>query len=62
MKALSEKLRATVETAEAGLAAISHADAARPVPGGGWSRKQLLGHLIDSASNNHQRQIGFAGG
>jgi hypothetical protein len=24
---------------------------------GGWSRKQLLGHLIDSASNNHQRFV-----
>ncbi len=25
--------------------------------GGSWSRKQVLGHLIDSASNNHQRFI-----
>jgi hypothetical protein len=24
---------------------------------GGWSRKQVLGHLIDSASNNHQRFV-----
>ena len=24
---------------------------------GHWSRKQILGHLIDSASNNHQRFI-----
>ena len=24
---------------------------------GGWSRKQILGHLIDSASNNHQRFV-----
>jgi hypothetical protein len=24
---------------------------------GGWSRKQVLGHRIDSASNNHQRFV-----
>ena len=24
---------------------------------GGWSQKQILGHLIDSASNNHQRFV-----
>jgi len=27
-----------------------------PAPGK-WSKKQILGHLIDSASNNHQRFI-----
>jgi hypothetical protein len=26
-------------------------------PKGGWSRKETLGHLIDSASNNHQRFV-----
>jgi hypothetical protein len=26
----------------------------RPQPGS-WSIKEILGHLIDSASNNHQR-------
>lgn len=25
--------------------------------GGNWSRKQILGHLIDSAANNHQRFV-----
>jgi hypothetical protein len=29
----------------------------RPALPGGWSRKQVLGHLIDSASNNHQRFV-----
>jgi hypothetical protein len=28
-----------------------------PVREGGWSRKQILGHLIDSAANNHQRFV-----
>jgi hypothetical protein len=27
---------------------------ARP---GGWSRKQVLGHMLDSAANNHQRFV-----
>ena len=30
--------------------------AARPAPEK-WSRKEVLGHLIDSASNNHQRFV-----
>lgn len=29
---------------------------ARPSPGK-WSKKEILGHLIDSASNNHQRFV-----
>jgi hypothetical protein len=29
---------------------------ARPAPGK-WSKKEILGHLIDSASNNHQRFV-----
>ena len=28
----------------------------RPAPGG-WSSKEVLGHLIDSAANNHQRFV-----
>src|SRR5215475_11777199 len=24
---------------------------------GGWTRKQVLGHMIDSAANNHQRFV-----
>jgi len=39
------------------LRAISEADAAaKPAPGK-WSKKEILGHLIDSAANNHQRFI-----
>ena len=32
-------------------------EAARRPPGGGWSPKEVLGHLIDSAANNHQRFV-----
>src|SRR5580698_11600886 len=32
-------------------------EAARASASGGWSKKQILGHLIDSAGNNHQRFV-----
>ena len=36
---------------------IAEGDASmRPAPGK-WSKKEILGHLIDSAANNHQRFI-----
>jgi hypothetical protein len=57
MKALNEQLLRVVEAAEPKLRKINDAEAAKPVLPGGWSRKQVLGHLIDSASNNHQRFV-----
>jgi DinB superfamily len=57
MKELSEQLLRVVETGEAKLRKINDAQAAKPALPGGWSRKQVLGHLIDSASNNHQRFV-----
>jgi len=39
------------------LRAFTEDDVTRPCIEGGWSRKQVLGHLIDSASNNHQRFV-----
>jgi len=39
------------------LNAISESEfSAKPSPGK-WSKKEILGHLIDSATNNHQRFI-----
>jgi len=57
MKELSEKLLSVIEAAEPRLRAISAPESTKPVLPGGWSRKQVLGHLIDSASNNHQRFV-----
>ncbi|MCA1595599.1 MAG: DinB family protein [Chloroflexi bacterium] len=34
--------------------------AQRPFREGGWSRREILGHLIDSALNNHQRFVRVA--
>ncbi len=57
MKELSEKLLAVIEAAEPRLREISQSESEKPVLSGGWSRKQVIGHLIDSASNNHQRFV-----
>lgn len=57
MKELSEKLLAIVDVAEPRLRATSPAETSKPILTGGWSRKQVMGHLIDSASNNHQRFV-----
>src|ERR1700734_1678326 len=57
MRELSEQLRGLVEVAEPWLRQIPESESMRAVLPGGWSRKQVLGHLIDSASNNHQRFV-----
>lgn len=50
-------LRSLVERATPALLAIADdASAQRPGPGK-WSPREVVGHLIDSASNNHQRFV-----
>src|SRR5579872_3760430 len=56
MNTSSELLR-IVDAAEASLRGVSEEESEAPILPGGWSRKELLGHLIDSASNNHQRFV-----
>jgi hypothetical protein len=50
-------LRALIDEFETGLLSMTEADAARSSSPDKWSRKQIVGHLIDSAANNHQRFI-----
>lgn len=51
------QLLALVGAARPRLLAISEDDSAkRPAPGK-WSPREIVGHLIDSASNNHQRFV-----
>jgi hypothetical protein len=57
MKELAVKLREIVDGAEPRLMAVSASESLVPVLRGGWSRRQVIGHLIDSASNNHQRFV-----
>ncbi len=49
--------RQTIETATPRLQAISAQEARRPCAEGKWSAQQLIGHLIDSATNNHHRFV-----
>lgn len=52
-----DDLISTVGAAVERLGHVADADAAqRPAPGK-WSAKEVIGHLIDSASNNHQRFV-----
>jgi DinB family protein len=53
----AEALAAALSAALPGLQAISEAESARPRAPGKWSPRQVLGHLIDSAANNHQRFV-----
>ena len=57
MKELAARLLEIVDAAEPRLRAVSASESLVPVLRGGWSRRQVLGHLIDSASNNHQRFV-----
>ncbi len=57
MKELSEQLISAIDFAEPRLRAVSATESIRPALPGGWSRKQVVAHLIDSASNNHQRFV-----
>lgn len=54
---ISNDLLAAVRSAEPMLHDIGNADSTFPIAEGKWSRKQILSHLIDSASNNHQRFV-----
>jgi len=54
---VARDLTQTIDGALPKLRAISDAAATEPRAPGKWSRKQIIGHLIDSASNNHQRFI-----
>jgi hypothetical protein len=55
--AIAGELLQTVDSAVVKLHAIAEADAVRPLAPGKWSPKQVMGHLIDSAANNHQRFV-----
>jgi DinB superfamily len=50
-------LSSVVASALPHLSAISDENAARKPSAEAWSKKEILGHLIDSAANNHQRFI-----
>ena len=54
---LADDFRARLDSAEADLKAITELEATEPYKPDAWTRKQVLGHLIDSAINNHVRFV-----
>ena len=57
MTQTAERLASILATTPLRLADISADDASHSSAPGHWSKKQVLGHLIDSAANNHQRFV-----
>jgi len=55
--ALAADIEAAVTAACTMLAAIPQAVRTRRPASGGWSVQEIIGHLIDSAANNHQRFV-----
>jgi hypothetical protein len=57
LPAVASDLGRTVAQAKPLLLKLNNADTStRPSPNK-WARKEILGHLLDSASNNHQRFV-----
>lgn len=57
MEAWLDDFRQTIESAAERLAQISESQSEQPRAEDHWSAKQIVGHLIDSAANNHARFI-----
>ena len=52
-----EDFRQTIDAATPRLLNISEAESEQPRAEDHWSSKQIIGHLIDSAANNHARFV-----
>jgi hypothetical protein len=57
MQNIAAELRNIIEHTFPKLQQIVEEESGKPIGKEKWSRKQLLGHLIDSAANNHQRFV-----
>lgn len=54
---IAAELTQTVEAAFKTLNGLGEDETSQKPAADKWSKKQILGHLIDSASNNHQRFV-----
>lgn len=57
MKDIAREIRATVDEVYPLLARMTPEEVSRKARADKWCKKEILGHLIDSASNNHQRFV-----
>jgi hypothetical protein len=54
---IAEEFRAGCSALHEALSGVPETLADLPWREGGWTRKQILGHMLDSAANNHQRFV-----
>ena len=54
---LGKKFRASITAADANLQRMNDETSDTPIRKDGWTCKQVIGHLIDSSLNNHQRFV-----
>ncbi|HVS80897.1 MAG TPA: DinB family protein [Pyrinomonadaceae bacterium] len=52
-----EDFKQTIDAATPRLLKLSESQSEAPLSAEGWSSKQTIGHLIDSAANNHARFV-----
>ncbi|MDJ0912411.1 MAG: DinB family protein [Desulfobacterales bacterium] len=61
MRAIAQEIRSVIEEALDALAEMQPEDVLLKKTPDEWSKQEILGHLIDSAANNHQRFVRAAG-
>jgi hypothetical protein len=54
---LAQHFRTELDDIHAAIIALSPQIAGSPWRDGGWTRKQIVGHMLDSATNNRQRFV-----
>jgi hypothetical protein len=54
---LAKSFRAGLEEIRGVLAAVPEDRIGEPWRAGGWTRRQIVGHMLDSAANNRQRFV-----
>lgn len=57
MKKIAEQIRSLVSKVEPKLSLMNHDEMGFKPALHEWSKKEILGHLIDSAANNHHRFV-----
>jgi len=57
MKESAQQLRGIVSAVEPEMLGLSDEDVEKKPAPDEWSKKEILGHLIDSAANNHHRFV-----
>ncbi|HLG31627.1 MAG TPA: hypothetical protein VI362_01205, partial [Ignavibacteriaceae bacterium] len=57
LKTVADRLQKNINKAAADFLKYSEEDLRRKPAPNKWSKKEILGHLIDSAANNHHRFV-----